>query len=75
MIPLVMYPAAQGSWHDVWIVAALFSVLTLLSMLAVVLLGLKGVTLLPAGRMERYSHALAGGTILLTGCAIQFLGL
>jgi hypothetical protein len=26
-------------------------------------------------RLERYSHALAGATILLCGIAIQFLGL
>ena len=75
MIPLVMYPAAQGSWSDVWIVVATFSTLTIGSMLAVVLLALKGISLLPTIRLEKYSHALAGGTILLAGCAIQFLGL
>ncbi len=75
MIPLVMYPAAQGSWADVWTVVATFSVLTIGAMLAVVLLAMKGLSLLPAGRFERYNHAAAGGTILLAGCAIQFLGL
>jgi nickel/cobalt exporter len=75
MIPLVMYPAAQGSWHDVWTVVALFSTLTIGSMLVVVLLALRGISLLPTKQLERYNHAVAGGAILLAGCAIQFLGL
>jgi ABC-type nickel/cobalt efflux system permease component RcnA len=75
MIPLVMYPAAQGSWHDVWTVVAIFSVLTVGTMLLAVLLALKGLALLPTHRVARYNHAIAGGTLLLAGCAIQFLGL
>jgi nickel/cobalt exporter len=75
MIPLVMYPAAQGSWHDVWLVVGAFSVLTVGVMLAIVLLGRQGLGLVPARWLERYRHAAAGGTVLLAGCAIQFLGL
>jgi ABC-type nickel/cobalt efflux system permease component RcnA len=75
MIPLVMYPASRGSWHDVWTVVVTFSVLTIGTMLLVVLLAIKGISLLPEMRWQRYSHALAGGAILLAGCAIQFLGL
>lgn len=75
MIPLVMYPAAQGSWGDVLTVAITFTVLTIGSMLVVVLLGVKGIALLPKTGLERYGHAVAGGTVLAAGCAIQFLGL
>lgn len=75
MIPLVMYPGAQGNWADVWIVVGTFSALTIGSMLVVVLAALKGVSLLPTRELERFSHAVAGGTILAAGCAIQFLGL
>lgn len=75
MIPLVMYPAAQGSWSNTWLVVVVFSALTLLSMLAVVLLGLKGIRLIPFDRFERFSHAAAGATVMLAGCAIAFLGL
>jgi len=75
MIPLVMYPAAQGSWTDVWLVVAAFSALTIGVMVAVVLLGQRGLGLLPVGRFGRFRHAMAGGTVLLAGCAIQFLGL
>jgi nickel/cobalt transporter (NicO) family protein len=75
MIPLVMYPAAQGSWRDVWTVVGIFSVLTVGTMLVVVLLALKGLDLLPVQKYARFNHAIAGGTLLLAGCAIQFLGL
>ncbi len=75
MIPLVMYPAARGVWAEVWTVVGVFSALTIVSMLVVVLLAIRGLALLPTGKFERYNHAVAGGTILLAGCAIQFLGL
>ncbi len=75
MIPLIMYPAAGGDWLGVVLVALVFSAITIATMLAVVLLSLYGVRLVPLGRLERYSHALAGATILLTGCAIQVFGL
>lgn len=75
MIPLVMYPASQGSWSDVWVVVGAFSALTIGSMLTVVLLARQGIRLLATPRVERFSHAVAGGTICAAGCAIQFLGL
>ena len=75
MIPIVMYPAAEGNWSDVWLVSGLFSLLTIVSMLAVVLLAVKGIELVPTRKLERYTHAVAGGTIMAAGCAIQFLGL
>jgi nickel/cobalt transporter (NicO) family protein len=75
LIPILMYPAAKGSMMDVVIVAGVFSVVTISTMLATVLLGTHGIHLLPVRRVERYMHAIAGSTILACGCAIQFLGL
>ncbi len=40
-----------------------------------VFLGRAGVSFLPLQNVQRYSHALAGATILACGLAIQFLGL
>jgi hypothetical protein len=40
-----------------------------------VALGSLGVRLLPLGRLERYSHALAGAAIAASGLGIQLLGL
>jgi nickel/cobalt exporter len=75
MIPLVMYPAVQGSRADTVLVVLVFSTLTILAMLAAVLLALAGLRLMPLGRLERYSHAAAGASVLLAGAAITFMGL
>jgi sulfite exporter TauE/SafE len=75
LIPTLMYPAAKGNKLGVILVAAVFGVVTIATMLSVVILGVKGINFLPVRRLERYVHALAGFTILLCGCAIQFLGL
>ena len=75
MIPLVMYPAAQGSWMEMWAVVAVFTALTIGAMLAAVFFAVKGISLLPLQRIERFTHAIAGAVVLSAGCAIQFLGL
>lgn len=75
LIPLLMYPAARHSVTGVVMVTAVFGLTTLATMLAMVLGARRGIELLPAGWAERYTHALAGGSILLCGLAIQFLGL
>lgn len=75
MIPLVMYPAAQGSWGQMWTVVVVFSLLTIGAMLATVFLAVRGIQLLPLQRIERFSHVIAGAVVLGAGCAIQFLGL
>ena len=75
LIPILMYPAARGSLFGLVWVAGVFGGVTIMTMLSVVLISSLGVTLLPVGQLERYSHALAGATICLCGMAIQFLGL
>lgn len=75
LIPLLMYPAAQQSLIGLILVTLVFGATTILTMLSIVLLGSFGVELIPLGKVERYSHALAGLFIFLSGSAIQFLGL
>ncbi|MFH1145309.1 MAG: hypothetical protein V1774_12305 [Candidatus Eisenbacteria bacterium] len=75
LIPLLMYPAARQSTAGIVLVAAVFSSVTVLTMLAIVSLSSLGLRFLPAAKLERYSHALAGLTILLCGVGIQALGL
>ena len=74
LIPLVMVPAAAGSWLGVALVSVSFAAATLVTMVAAVAVGRFGVDLLPLGRLERYSHALAGLTILVSGLGIRLLG-
>lgn len=75
LIPILMYPAAQKSLSGLIWVIVVFSGATILTMLGIVLASSWGFQMIPMRRMERYSHALAGGAICLCGLAIQFLGL
>lgn len=75
LIPLVMYPAAQHSTSGVILVTAAFGLTTILTMLTIIALSAWGLSFVRLGVLERYSHALAGGLILISGLAVQFLGL
>jgi len=75
LIPFLMYPAAKGGALDLLVVTAVFGAVTTLTMLGAVFGGRAGVNFLPLKKIQRYSHALAGASILLCGLAILFLGL
>ena len=77
LIPLLMYPAAKGTLNQVVVVVALFSTITIATMLAIVGLFFFGLERLNFGKLERYSHAhaIAGFTIFLFAGAIKFLRL
>jgi ABC-type nickel/cobalt efflux system permease component RcnA len=75
LIPILMYPAATQSLGGLVLVTAIFGLVTIATMLAVVTLAQRGVRLLPLQRVERFTHALAGAAILGSGLAIRFLGL
>jgi sulfite exporter TauE/SafE len=75
LIPILMYPAACGHIFNVFMVSAVFGIITIGTMLTIVLGSIAGLRLLPTRHFERYSHALAGVSILLCGIAVQFLGL
>lgn len=75
LIPLLMYPAAQESVMGMFVVAAVFSITTVATMMATVLAGLYGIRMLPVFSTEKYMHIIAGGTLALCACAILFLGL
>jgi nickel/cobalt transporter (NicO) family protein len=75
LIPLLMYPAAKGNMTGVVWVTAVFGAATIMTMLGMVLISSMGIKFIPLGRLERYSHALAGATICLCGITVQFLGL
>jgi len=74
LIPVIMYPAAMGSWLDVAIVTGIFAAVTLTTMTTIVLLVRAGVSAGFVQRLERYSHALAGFVIWACGMAMT-LGL
>lgn len=75
LIPVLMYPAAQNNIPGAVFVSILFSVVTIITMMSVVLafrLGLSRINLKP---VEKYSNLIAGATIFFSGVAIKFLGL
>lgn len=75
LIPLLMFPAATHSTIGLIIVASVFGIVTISTMLSVVLVSLWGINLLPLGKIEKFTHALAGFAIFASGLAINFLGL
>lgn len=74
LIPLLMFPAAAGSWWTIGLVCLIFGVCTVGTMTLLVGVGYLGLSRLAFGRLERYSHALAGLAIFACGAAIR-LGL
>ncbi len=75
LIPLVMYPAAEKNIPGVVVVSLLFSTVTIITMMSIVLafkLGLNRINLKP---VEKYANIIAGAMIFFSGLAIQFLGL
>ena len=75
LIPFFMVPASRGSWGLALLTGLVFSLVTLASMLVIVGALAAGVRRLPLGALERWSHALAGAIIALSGMAVVFLGL
>jgi nickel/cobalt exporter len=75
LIPILMFPASRGSvWHVV-LVASVFAVATIGTMLTVVMGAYYGLARLRVRPLERYGHALAGLALFAAGGAIAFLGL
>ena len=75
LIPILMFPAAKSSILGLILVTITFCLTTIGTMMVVVFVSMSGVNLLPLGKFERYTHALAGAMICLSGMAIVFLGL
>ncbi|HXW10449.1 MAG TPA: sulfite exporter TauE/SafE family protein, partial [Steroidobacteraceae bacterium] len=72
LIPLLMYPASQHSWWGVSLVVIAFAVTTILTMLTIVYLAVRGLERLPLKAAERYTHALAGAALSVCGLGIVF---
>ncbi len=75
LIPVLMYPALEMGPAEVMIVAAVFGVVTVMTMLAAVLLASWGLRFVKLEPLARWSHAMAGAMIALSGLAIEVLGL
>lgn len=75
LIPLLIYPAATNHLMNAVLVAVVFGLTTIGTMLVIVLGSVYGLSKFSWSRFHRFSHAIAGLTIFLCGSAIKFLGL
>ncbi len=75
LIPILMYPAAEHHYAAIGIIALVFAIATIGTMLISVLILLKGITLVKLSSLEKYQHVIAGFAIMLCGAGILFLGL
>ncbi len=75
LIPMLMYPAAKKSFSGLLVVATVFGVMTILTMLSIVLISTFGINFIPTKRLERYTHAISGAVICLCGISMLLFGL
>lgn len=75
LIPLFVLPASRGDWALAAATAVVFTIVTLATMVGLTAAALAGARQLRLGRLERWSHTLAGSVIAASGLAILFLGL
>ncbi len=75
LIPLLMFPASKISAGGLVLIIFIFGVATILTMLAAVFVSLYGIGFIRLGGLQKYSGALAGFIIMMSGIAVQFIGL
>tara|TARA_B100001109_G_scaffold209531_1_gene177219 strand:- start:402 stop:1073 length:672 start_codon:yes stop_codon:yes gene_type:complete len=75
LIPLFMYPATEADMMLVFKVALVFGIVTLVTMLLSVFLLIKGLNIFKFNSFEKYSHVIAGTSIMLCAIVINFAGL
>jgi hypothetical protein len=75
LIPLFVLPASRGDWLLATATAAVFTVVTLITMMSLTAAVLVGAKQIRLGPLERWSHTLAGAVVAASGLAILFLGL
>ncbi len=74
LIPLLYFPAAKNNWSGMLLLIVVYSVVTLVTMVSLVLLGRRGILLFQMERLERHMHSLGGLTIFFCGAGMLFLG-
>ena len=75
LIPTLMVPAAKLNAVGIALVALVFGIATVGTMMTVVFLGYKGLSMVQLKGREYVFHLLAGVIILLAGAGMQFMGL
>ena len=74
LIPLLIYPASDIHIAGMFMVAGVFGISTITTMLVIVYLGFKGIKSINLGHNEKYFHLIAGITIVILGLGMKFFG-
>jgi hypothetical protein len=74
MIPLLYFPGAKNNWSGMVLLIAVYTAFTLMTMIAMVVLGYWGIAFVKTEKLERYVHALGGLTIFICGVGMVWLG-
>ena len=74
MIPLLFVPAVKESFGGMVTLVALYTLITLTTMLLIVAAGYYGLTFIKPGVAGRYMHTLGGFTLLVCGAGMIFMG-
>jgi hypothetical protein len=72
LIPL-MFAATSFGWEVIILISVIFSIITIIMMIALSYLGSIGINLLKINIAHKYSHTLAGAIIALTGIFCIFI--
>ena len=72
LIPLLMYPAAEANTFAIIAVVTAFSVATIFTMVATVMLIVYGMSIVKLPNLHRFSHAVAGFAVLTCGVLVKF---
>ena len=75
LIPMLLYPAAKHSAIGIVAITITFTISTLVTMLTTVFFLAKGIQFIKLGKLERFSHAIAGFTIACSAAGILFFNL
>ena len=75
LIPMMMAAHSTGGAAVVALVCAGFGLVTLATMVAVVVIGYRGLSFARLPSLERHAHALAGGAIAVSGLTVALLGM
>ena len=73
LLPLLFYSGSNQSWLEISLLVGVFSLTTVLTMIAMVLIGLYGYSFFRTEKIERYVHAIGGAVISICGIGMVFL--
>lgn len=72
IVPLLFYSGTTQSTTEIFLLISTFTLTTILTMLAIVFLGLYGYSFIKTDLLERYTSAIGGAVVTLCGAGMLF---